>query len=74
MALQLILSFESDERAGKKASSLKKNKMKQTCQTADNWIGEEEIPVSPALKVIRANDPWQGLGEEKIEDAKEFIR
>jgi hypothetical protein len=34
---------------------------------------EEEIPVSPALKVIRANDPWHGMSEEEVvEDAKEF--
>jgi hypothetical protein len=48
--------------------------MKQISQTIDSWISEEEIPVSPALKVIRANDPWQGLSEEEVEDAKEFIR
>jgi len=48
--------------------------MKQISQTADTWISEEEIPVSPALKVIRPNDPWQGLSEEEVEDHKEFIR
>jgi hypothetical protein len=49
-------------------------KMNQISQTVDSWISEEEIPVSPALKVIRANDPWQGMSEEEVEDAKEFIR
>jgi hypothetical protein len=48
--------------------------MKQISQTADTWVSEEEIPVSPALKIIRANDPWQGMSEEEVEDAKEFIR
>jgi len=48
--------------------------MKQISQTADTWVSEEEIPVSPALKVIRPNDPWQGMSEEEVEDAKEFIR
>jgi hypothetical protein len=48
--------------------------MKQISQTADSWVSEEEIPVSPALKVIRANDPWHGMSEEEVEDAKEFIR
>ena len=27
-----------------------------------------------ALKVIRKNDPWQGMSEEEIEDRREFIR
>ena len=48
--------------------------MKQISCTEDTWVSEEEIPVSPALKIIRANDPWQGMNEEDIEDAKEFIR
>ena len=48
--------------------------MKQISQTADTWVSEKEIPVSPALKVIRPNDPWQGMSEEEVEDAKEFIR
>jgi hypothetical protein len=48
--------------------------MNQISQTVDSWISEEEIPVSPTLKVIRANDPWHGMSEEEIEDAKEFIR
>ena len=45
--------------------------MKQISQTADTWI-IEEIPVSPALKIIRENDPWYGMSEEEIED-HEFI-
>ena len=48
--------------------------MKQISQTADTWISEEEIPVSPALKIIRKSDPWHGMSEEEVEDAKEFIR
>jgi len=48
--------------------------MKQISQTADTWVSEEETPVSPVLKVIRADDPWQGMNEEEVEDAKEFIR
>ena len=48
--------------------------MKQISQTVDTWISEEEIPVSPALKVIRGNDPWHGMTEEEAEDHKEFIR
>ena len=48
--------------------------MNQISQTVDSWISEEEIPVSPALKVIRANDPWHGMSEEEVEDAQEFIR
>jgi len=48
--------------------------MDQISQTTDNWISEDEIPVSPALKIIRANDPWYGMSEEEVEDAKEFIR
>jgi hypothetical protein len=50
------------------------NKMNQISQTADSWISEEEIPVSPALKIIRKNDPWYGMSEEQVEDHKEFIR
>ena len=50
------------------------NKMKQISQTVDSWISEEEIPVSPALKIIRANDPWQDMTGEEVEDHKEFIR
>ena len=48
--------------------------MNQISQTIDTWISEEEIPVSPALKVIRANDPWYGMSKEEVEDHKEFIR
>jgi len=48
--------------------------MNQISQTVDSWISEEEIPVSPTLKIIRKNDPWHGMSEEEIEDAKEFIR
>ena len=48
--------------------------MEQISQTTDNSISEDEIPVSPALKIIRGNDPWYGMSEEEVEDAKEFIR
>jgi hypothetical protein len=48
--------------------------MKQISQTADTWVSQEEIPVSPALKVIKPNDPWHGMSEEEVEDHKEFIR
>jgi len=48
--------------------------MKQISQAVDSWISEEEIPVSPALKVIRKRDPWDGMTEEEVEDHKEFIR
>jgi hypothetical protein len=37
-------------------------------ETAEKWNG-------PAIiRVIRANDPWEGMSEEEIEDASEFIR
>jgi hypothetical protein len=39
--------------------------MKQISQTADTWVSQEEIPVSPALKVIKPNDPWHGMSEEE---------
>ena len=48
--------------------------MNQISQTVDTWIREEEIPVSPAFKVIRKSDPWYGMSEEEAEDHKEFIR
>jgi len=48
--------------------------MNQISQTVDSWIGEEEIPVSPFLKIIRKNNPWYGMSEEEVEDRKEFIR
>jgi len=48
--------------------------MNQISQTVDTWISEEEIPVTPTLKPIRANDPWYGMSEEEVEDHKEFIR
>ena len=48
--------------------------MNQISQTVDTWITEDEIPVSPALKIIRRNHPWYGMSEEELEDRKEFIR
>jgi hypothetical protein len=48
--------------------------MKQISQEVDSWISEEEIPVSPVLKVIRKSDPWYGMSEEEVEGYKEFIR
>ena len=48
--------------------------MKQISETTDNWISEDEIPVSPTLRVIRKNDAWYGVSEEEVADAKEFIR
>ena len=42
--------------------------MKPISETVDKWNG-------PAIiRVIRANDPWEGMSEEEIEDAREFIR
>lgn len=48
--------------------------MNQISKTVDSWVSEEEIPVSPALKIIRESDPWYGMTEEEVDDAKEFIR
>jgi hypothetical protein len=51
--------------------------MKQTKEinkTVDRWIEEETHQRRLALKVIRKNDPWQGMSEEEAEDRKEFIR
>jgi len=48
--------------------------MEQICQTEDTWASEEEIPVSPVLKVIRKSDPWYSMSEEEVKDHKEFIR
>jgi hypothetical protein len=46
--------------------------MKQTIsETVDKWI-KEQRPV--LLRVIRANDPWDGMSEEEIEDRREYIR
>jgi hypothetical protein len=48
--------------------------MKETIsKTVDKWI-KEEIGRPAILRVIRANDPWEGMSEEEIEDAREFIR
>jgi hypothetical protein len=47
--------------------------MEQTIsETVDTWIKEEQRPA--LLRVIRANDPWEGMSEEEIEDAREYIR
>jgi len=49
--------------------------MKQTTrQNMDKWMEEGSLQKTLALKVIRKNDPWQGMSEEEIEDRKEFIR
>jgi hypothetical protein len=40
----------------------------------DSWIDEEELPVSPTLKVIREMDPNYGLSEDEVADRNEFIR
>jgi len=49
--------------------------MKQAIsETVDKWIKQEQLRTRGLLRVIRANDPWQGMSEEEIEDAKEFIR
>jgi replicative DNA helicase len=48
--------------------------MEQISLTVDTWVSEDEIPFSPTLKIIRRSDPWYGMSEEEIEDAKEFIR
>jgi len=48
--------------------------MKQTIsETVDIWIKEEQSRRPVLLRVIRANDPWEGMNEEEIEDAREFI-
>ena len=39
----------------------------------NSWIDRDDLPVSPALKVERRNDPWYGYSEEEIEECKEFI-
>jgi len=47
--------------------------MKQTIsETVDKWIQEEQRPA--LLRVIRANNPWDRMSEEEIEDRREFIR
>jgi hypothetical protein len=49
--------------------------MKQTTrQNVDRWMEEESQQRTLALKVIRKNDPWQGMSDEEIEDRREFIR
>jgi hypothetical protein len=48
--------------------------MNPITQTVDSWINEEEIPVSPVLKIIRKKDPSYGMSEEEVQDRKEFIR
>jgi hypothetical protein len=51
----------------------RRRKMEQTIsETVDKWIKEEQRPA--LLRVIRANDPWEGMSEEEIEDTKEYIR
>jgi hypothetical protein len=58
----------------RKGLAPEENKMKQISCTEDTWVDEESLPVTPTLKPIRANDPWHGMSEEEVEDAKEFIR
>ncbi len=41
-------------------------------ETVDEWIQEVQRPA--LLSVIRANDPWEGMSEEEIEDRREYIR
>ena len=48
--------------------------MNQISNTVDMWIDEESLPVSPALSVIRTNDPWFGMSVEEVEDHREYIR
>lgn len=43
-------------------------------RVVDSWVDKEELPVSPASKVEKKNDPWYGYTEEEIEDCMEFIR
>ena len=40
----------------------------------DTRITEHDLPASPALKVIKSNDPNHGLTEDEIQDRYEFIR
>ena len=42
---------------------------KQMRDEVGSWIAEEELPVSPRLKVIRKSDPYYGLSEEEIRTA-----
>jgi hypothetical protein len=44
----------------------------QISEIVDKWIQQEQRPV--LLRVIRTNDPWGGMSEDEIEDAREFIR
>ncbi len=47
--------------------------MKQALkETVDKWIEDEQRVFR--LKVVRINDPWQGMSDEEIEDRREFIR
>jgi hypothetical protein len=50
----------------------------KTAQTVgcevDSWIAEEELPATAQLKVIRQNDPDQGLTEDELEERNEFIQ
>jgi hypothetical protein len=45
-----------------------------TSETVDSWIAQEELPVSPNIKVVRTNDPDYGLTEDEIQDRNEYIR
>jgi len=40
-------------------------------KTVNKWLKEEQRPA--LLRVIRANDPWEGMSDEEIEDHIEFI-
>jgi hypothetical protein len=40
----------------------------------DKWIVEEELPVRAGLKVIRLNDPDDGLTEDELDERNEFIQ
>jgi hypothetical protein len=46
----------------------------QISQTVGKWIKEEQISRPAFLRVIRINDPWGGISEDEIEDARKYIR
>ena len=49
--------------------------MKQTISgTVDRWIEEQARHGVFVLKVVKKNDPWQGMDDEEIEDRREFIK
>jgi hypothetical protein len=50
------------------------NSTKKNSYAVDSWIVDEELPVRANLKVVKRNDPDNGLSEDEIMDRNEFIR